>query len=108
MDSLSWQPGYLFPTKHGRASAPSIGKDTVGRTLKAVRSEFPLEGLQVPRSHSGRRHQITNMIRTGVDEAVGMAFSRHTSRGIYSGYGQLNTQVGLTIHQSKQQKVVLE
>jgi len=68
----------------------------VGRTLRTVREEFAamagLEGLEAIRSHSGRRRQVTKMVRKGVDEAAAMAFSLHTGRAVFTCYPQLTPQ----------------
>jgi hypothetical protein len=98
-DALGWRSGFLFGARAG-SKTQHLGKDTVGRTIKAVRDEFVaaagLTGTQNIRSHSGRRRQITEMIRRGVDEKVGMSFSRHTSRAIYNIYADLTPQDRLT------------
>ena len=66
-------------------------KDTIAKMLRKYREEFAdqhglAEGGAKIRPHSGRRHAISVLIATGVDEHIGMLFSGIRDRKTYSCY----------------------
>ena len=73
-----------------------MSKDAVSKAIRSVRGDFLKEsralgqpvrsaGLKI-RSHSGRRHAITMMIKHGVPEVIGMRFANMKDRKTYYRY----------------------
>ena len=89
--------GYLFPSRKG-ATQKHITKDIVARNVRKHRATFVKKwsakypelqnGLKI-RSHSGRRHAISEMAGSGVPHYIGMAWSQIESCKVYQTYVDL-------------------
>jgi integrase len=90
--------GYLFPSQHGSKKG-HITKDIVARHVRKHRKTFVQKwsnkmpelqnGSQI-RTHSGRRHAISEMAGCGIAQHIGMAWSQIDSPRVYQSYVDLD------------------
>ena len=93
--------GYLFPSRRG-SKLPYLNKDVVSHAVCAARKSFvakykhvwpDLEDACRPiRSHSGRRHAISEHSAANLPMHIGMAWSQISSSRVYAGYVDLNPE----------------
>lgn len=106
--------GYLFPSQKG-SKHPHVTKDIVARHVKQQRKSFVQKfseqfpelrnGLEI-RTHSGRRHAISELAGAGVPQHIGMAWSQIESPKVYQSYVDLEPkQVYATMVKHDKKKV---
>ena len=100
--SFVWpKTGYLFPSRRG-SKLPHLNKDVVSHTIVSLRDKFVDENkhmwpdlanqLKKIRSHSGRRHAITEFSSANLPMQMGMAWAQISSPRVYVGYSDLTAE----------------
>lgn len=90
--------GYIFPSQRGSTKG-HISKDIVARHVKKHGDTFLHKfGDTMPelingknsRTHSGRRHAISELAAAGIHQQVGMTWAQIDSARVYQGYIDLD------------------
>jgi hypothetical protein len=100
-DNYSWpKTGQLFPPVR-KCKAKHTTKDVVAKILKVASAKFiekfsskwPELGTgKNIRSHSGRRHNISEMAAQGIQDKVGMGWAQINSQRVYNSYVELSPE----------------